>query len=93
MRPTPSRPSAWSRAGHVADVLGVSIALGDLCRTQGRLGDALRTYEEALDATAHSGASPLRGTADMHTGIAGVLLERDDLAGAVDQLARVARAR
>jgi LuxR family maltose regulon positive regulatory protein len=77
------------RAGHLADVLGVTIALGDLCRTQGRLGDALRTFEEAIDATAHSGGSPLRGTADMHTGIAGVLLERDDLAGATDQLARV----
>lgn len=77
------------RAGHMADVLGVSIALGDLCRTQGRLRDALRTYEEALDATAHSGGSPLRGTADMHTGIAGVLLERDDPEGAGDRLARV----
>jgi LuxR family maltose regulon positive regulatory protein len=47
------------------------------------LGDALRTYQSALDLTPPTaGAHPLRGTADMHVGIAGVLLERDDLPAA-----------
>jgi LuxR family transcriptional regulator, maltose regulon positive regulatory protein len=74
--------------GFVADVLGCSITLGDIRRTQGALGDALRIYREALDlaASATDAVAP-RGTADMHVGIAGVLLERDELAAAAEQLA------
>src|SRR3954447_18664107 len=69
--------------GFLADVLGCCITLGDIRRTQGQLGDALRTYQSALDLTPPTaGAHPLRGTADMHVGIAGVLLERDDLPAA-----------
>ncbi len=77
-----------ARVGFVADVLGCSITLGDIRRTQGGLGDALRTYRTALElATPEPGAAPYRGTADMHVGIAGVLVERDDLSGAQEQLA------
>jgi LuxR family maltose regulon positive regulatory protein len=76
------------RIGHLADVLGLYITLGDLRRTQGRLSDAQRTYQEALElAAGEPGSAPLRGTADMHTGIAGVLLERDELADAAEHLA------
>jgi LuxR family maltose regulon positive regulatory protein len=71
----------------MADVLGCCITLGDIRRAQGRLGEALRTYQRALDLTPpQAGAQPLRGTADMHVGIAGVLLERDDLAAAREHL-------
>ena len=73
--------------GFLADVLGCCITLGDIRRAQGQLGDALRTYQRALDlAPARAGGDPLRGTADMHVGIAGVLLERDDLAAAGEHL-------
>jgi LuxR family transcriptional regulator, maltose regulon positive regulatory protein len=76
------------KAGFAADVLGCTITLGDIRRTQGRLGDALQTYQRALDLTAPPpGAPPLRGTADMHVGLAGTLLERDDRAGAAEHLA------
>ena len=75
------------RAGFRADVLGCCISLGDIRRTQGRLDDALRTYQEALDLTApQPGAAPLRGTADMHVGIAEILLERNALDAAADRL-------
>jgi len=73
--------------GFVADVLGCSITLGDIRSTQGRLGDALATYQRALDLAATESAAPLRGTADMHVGIATDLLERGDLAGAAERLA------
>jgi LuxR family transcriptional regulator, maltose regulon positive regulatory protein len=77
-----------ANVGFVADVLGCSITLGDIRQTQGRLDDALRTYRRALDLAApQPGAPPLRGTADMHVGIAAVLLERDDLAAAAEHLA------
>ncbi|HEY7102301.1 MAG TPA: LuxR C-terminal-related transcriptional regulator [Mycobacteriales bacterium] len=73
--------------GFVADVLGCSITLGDIRSTQGRLGDALRTYRQALDLAETEAGAPLRGTADMHVGIATVLLERDELAAAAEHLA------
>jgi LuxR family transcriptional regulator, maltose regulon positive regulatory protein len=76
-----------TRVGFLADVLGCCITLGDIRRTQGRLGDALRTYRHALDlAAAKAGTEPLRGTADMHVGIAAVLLERDDIPAAGEHL-------
>ena len=78
------------RAGNIADVLGCSITLGDLRITQGRLGDALQTYEDALRlAAAHEDGGPLRGTADMVVGLSQIALERNDLAAAVAHLQRV----
>ena len=75
-------------AGFDADVLGCSITLGDIRCTQGRLEDALGTYRWALDlAASGSAATPLRGSADMHVGLAGVLVERDDLDAAAEELA------
>jgi LuxR family maltose regulon positive regulatory protein len=77
-----------TRYGSLADVLGCCITLGDIRRTQGRLHDALRTYQWALDRTAPKPAGePLRGTADMHVAIAEILLERDDRSAAADRLA------
>jgi LuxR family maltose regulon positive regulatory protein len=77
-----------TRLGFRADVLGCTITLGDIRRTQGQLAAALRTYQQALDLTASApGIEPLRGTADMHIGLAGVLLERNDLGAARAHLA------
>ncbi len=77
------------RVGFVSDVLGCSTTLADIRRTQGRLSDALRTCESALElASPEPGVPPPRGTADMHVGISEVLLERDDRAGAALHLSR-----
>jgi LuxR family maltose regulon positive regulatory protein len=77
------------RVGWLSDILGCTVALADLRRAQGRIGDALRACEWALEATRpEPGSPPLRGTADMHVSISEVLRERDDLAGAMEQLAR-----
>ncbi|HEY6747844.1 MAG TPA: LuxR C-terminal-related transcriptional regulator [Mycobacteriales bacterium] len=76
-----------ARVGFVSDVLGCSVTLGHLRRTQGRLGDALSTYRQALDLAGAQPGGPLRGTADMHVGVAEILVDRDDLAGAAEQLA------
>ena len=64
-RRTPSPSRGCANAGFLADVLGCSITLGDLCLVQGRLGEARRTFEAGLDLGART---PLRGTADMHVG-------------------------
>ena len=75
-------------AGHIADVLGLAITLGDLHVVQGRLGDAMRTYEEALRLAAEQGGAVLRGTADMYVGMAALHRERDELSAATDLLQR-----
>ena len=80
---------AWSacvsglrRAGFVADIMGCSIALADIRSTQGRLGEARRTLEQALQLAGEQGGPVLRGTADMYVGLSEIARERDDLPAA-----------
>jgi LuxR family transcriptional regulator, maltose regulon positive regulatory protein len=74
------------RAGFIADILGCSIALADIRITQGRLGEAMRTYEQALQLAPEHAGPVLRGTADMHVGISEIHCERDDLRAATQHL-------
>ena len=74
------------RDGHISDVLGCSITLADIRITQGRLTDALRTYQDALRLAEDDPLPMTRGTADMHVGISGVAYERNDLATATHHL-------
>jgi LuxR family maltose regulon positive regulatory protein len=74
------------RAGYLADVLGCSITLADIRITQGRLGEALRTFEQALRLASSQDGTVLRGTADMYTGMSQIAYERNDLPAARQQL-------
>jgi LuxR family maltose regulon positive regulatory protein len=76
------------RAGHIADIFGCAIALADIRSAQGRLGEAMRTYEQALQGAPEQGGLVLRGTADMHVGMSEVHRERDDLQAATQHLLR-----
>jgi LuxR family maltose regulon positive regulatory protein len=76
------------RVGHVADTFGCAIALADIRRRQGRLGDAIHTYEQALQLASEQGGSVLRGTADMYVGISEIHRERNDLPTATQYLLR-----
>jgi LuxR family maltose regulon positive regulatory protein len=76
------------RAGHIADTFGCAIALADIRRTQGRLGEAMRTYEQALQRATQQGGPVLRGTADMYVGMSELHRERDDSPAATQQLLR-----
>ena len=76
------------RAGHIADTFGCAIALADIRIAQGRLGEAMRTYEQALQRAPEQGGLVLRGTADMHVGMSEVHRERGDLPAATQQLLR-----
>lgn len=75
------------RVGHIADVLGCTIAMADIRVAQGRLRAAERLHEQGLALVAEHGA-PLRGTADMHVGLAEILRERDERDAAAEQLRR-----
>ena len=85
--------SAWAecaaglrRAGHIADIFGCAIAMADIRLAQGRLGEAMRTYEQALQRAAEQGGPVLRGTADMYVGMSEVDRERDNLHAATGHL-------
>lgn len=80
--------SGLQRAGHIADTLGVSIALSDILLTQGRLGQAKQTCEQALQVAAAAGDHVLRGTADMYAGLSELYRERNDLRAARRHLSK-----
>jgi LuxR family maltose regulon positive regulatory protein len=72
------------RAGHLSDVLACSITLGDIRIIQGRLNDAMRTYEQALQigrsqVPPEPGGLVLRGVPDMYVGMSTLHRERNDL--------------
>jgi LuxR family maltose regulon positive regulatory protein len=76
------------RAGYIADTFGCAIALADIRLVQGRLGEAMRTYEQALLRASEQGGAVLRGTADMYVGMSEVHRELGDLPAATRQLLR-----
>jgi LuxR family maltose regulon positive regulatory protein len=74
------------KAGHLSDVLGCSIALADIRISQGRLREAMRTYERGLQLATEPGTTPLRGAPDIHVGMSELFLEWNDLAVARQHL-------
>jgi LuxR family maltose regulon positive regulatory protein len=76
------------RAGHIADTFGCAIALADIRLVQGRLSEAMRTYEQALQRASEPGGPVLRGTADMYVGLSEIHRERNDLPAATQNLLR-----
>ena len=76
------------RAGYLSDALGCSIALADIRISQGRLREAMSTYERGLQLATEQGAHVLRGAADMHVGMSELYRERDDLDAATQHLLR-----
>jgi LuxR family maltose regulon positive regulatory protein len=75
------------RAGHIPDVLGCAVALADIRITQGRLGDALRTLDQALLLAGRQGGGvAMRGMPDMYVGLSQIACERGDLEVATEHL-------
>jgi LuxR family maltose regulon positive regulatory protein len=74
------------RSGSLSDALGAAIALADIRITQGRLRDAIRTYEQALQLSAKHGEPVLRATADMYVGLSDLAREQGDLQAAARHL-------
>jgi LuxR family maltose regulon positive regulatory protein len=74
------------RAGNVADAIGAAIALADIRITQGRLREAMQTYEQALQLSTKHAEPVLPGTADMYVGMADLALEQGDLQAATQHL-------
>jgi LuxR family maltose regulon positive regulatory protein len=82
---------ALTRAGHIADVLGCSIAMADMELRLGRLREAERTFARALElatASTPTGSEVVRGTADMLVGLSRMAWYRNDLAAVAEYLRR-----
>ncbi len=67
------------RAGNISDAIGGVLALADIRIAQGRLQDAMRIYERALQLATENGTPALRGTADMYVGMSELEREHNDL--------------
>ena len=65
--------ASLQRAGHVADAVGCAIALADIRIAQGRLREAMSTYERGLRLATEHGTPVVRGAADMHVGMSELL--------------------
>jgi LuxR family transcriptional regulator, maltose regulon positive regulatory protein len=69
-------------AGDFVSAIGGSFVLGEILVAQGRLGDAARTYEHALQLAAEHTPPDFPGVGDLYLGLADQRRERGDLAGA-----------
>jgi LuxR family transcriptional regulator, maltose regulon positive regulatory protein len=65
------------KAGHVSDVIAGAISLAGILIAQGRLREAMNTYERGLQLATEGGALVLRGAGDIHVGMGELFLERD----------------
>ncbi len=74
------------KAGHLSDTISGAIALADIRIGQGRLHEAMRTYDHALQLAMEQSEPLLRGTADLHVGMSELHLEHNDLPTAMQHL-------
>jgi LuxR family maltose regulon positive regulatory protein len=66
-------------AGNLSDAISGTIALADIRIAQGRLHEAMRTYERSLQGAMALGETVLRGTADLYVGMSELHREQNDL--------------
>jgi LuxR family transcriptional regulator, maltose regulon positive regulatory protein len=74
------------KAGNISDAINGAATLAAIRITQGRLHEAMRTYERALQLAMEQGTPALRGTADMYVGMSELERERNNLDAATQQL-------
>ena len=75
-------------AGNLSDAISGAIALAEIRMAQGRLREAMRTYERALQLATEQGEPVLRGTADLYVGMSELYREQNDLQAATQHLLR-----
>ena len=73
-------------AGYISSAIGGAIVLADIQIAQGRLHEAMTTYERALQWATEPGAPVLRGAADMYVGMSDLHREHNDLKTATQHL-------
>jgi LuxR family maltose regulon positive regulatory protein len=74
------------RAGYISPAIGDAITLADIQIAQGRLHEAMTTYEQGLQWATAPGTPILRGAADMYVGMSNLHYEHNDLQTATQHL-------
>jgi LuxR family maltose regulon positive regulatory protein len=72
--------------GYISPAIGCAIVLADIQIAQGRLHEAMTTYERTLLWATQPGAPVLLGAADMHVGMSSLQREHNDLEAATQHL-------
>jgi LuxR family maltose regulon positive regulatory protein len=76
------------QAGNISDAINGTIALADIRMAQGRLHEAMSTYERGLQLATELGEPVPRGTADLYVGLSELHREQNDLHAATQDLLR-----
>jgi LuxR family transcriptional regulator, maltose regulon positive regulatory protein len=74
------------RAGNITDIIHGTTVPADIRIAQGRLREAMRTYEQALQLATEQSVPVLWGVADLYVGISELHREHNDLNAATQQL-------
>jgi LuxR family maltose regulon positive regulatory protein len=80
--------ASLQRAGFLSDVVNGATVQAAIRMAQGRLRDAERTLEQAVQRATELGEPSLHGTADFHVGLSEIQRERNDLHAATRHLLR-----
>jgi LuxR family maltose regulon positive regulatory protein len=78
--------AGFQLVGHLIFAISITYALADIRMTQGRLRDAIRTYERSLRLTLSQGETILPGTADLYLGLGALNHELGNLEAATQHL-------
>jgi LuxR family maltose regulon positive regulatory protein len=78
--------ASLQKAGNISDAINGTATLAVIRIAQGRLHDAMRTYERALQLAIEQGTPAMLGTADMYVGMSELEREHNDLDAATQYL-------
>ena len=80
--------ASLQKSGNISDAINGANTLAAIRMAQGRLREAMRTYERGLHLATEQGTLLLRGAADMHVGMSELHREHNDLHAATQHLLR-----
>ena len=80
--------ASFQMAGNILFAISFTFILADIRMAQGRLHEAVSTYERSLKLATEQGEPALEGTADLYLGLSELHREQDDLEAAAQHLQR-----
>ncbi|MCP4422805.1 MAG: tetratricopeptide repeat protein [Chloroflexi bacterium] len=80
--------AGFEKGGNIIFALSGTYGLADLRIAQGRLREAMRTYERSLQLALAQGNPPIPGTADLYLGLSKLYHERGDVEAARQNLSK-----
>ena len=78
--------TSYQKAGNILFAITGTYIRADIRLAQGRLHEAIKVYEQALQLAQEQGEPPLRGTAELHLGLSELHWEQGNVAAASHHL-------